>query len=96
MRMGWWWGLALAAGVVRADLIEWTGGGTSNQWTHGANWWLAAPPVDGDIPVFSANAGAGWSGLVTETNSGPVVQVFATDPAPGSTNRTLRLHIVRP
>lgn len=54
--------------------------------TNGADWTVVA----------SNGLGAGWSGLVSETNSGPVVQVFATDPAPGSTNRTLRLHIVRP
>lgn len=54
--------------------------------TNGADWTVVA----------SNGLGAGWSGLVSETNSGPVVQVFATDPAPGSTNRALRLHIVRP
>ena len=54
--------------------------------TNGAGWTVVA----------SNGLGAGWSGLVSETNSGPVVQAFATDPAPGSTNRALRLHIVRP
>ena len=62
-------------------LVEAAGGST-----NGADWTVVA----------SNGLGAGWSGLVSETNSGPVVQVFATDPAPGSTNRALRLHIVRP
>ena len=58
----------------------------------------SASAVDGAAwSVIASNGlGAGWSGSVVETNAGPVVQAFAADPAPGSTNRMLRLHIVRP
>jgi autotransporter-associated beta strand protein len=48
--------------------------------------------------IASNALGIGWDGdaSVTETNSGPVVQVFAEDNDPFATNRNMRLRVTRP
>ena len=73
---------ALAAAGAGAETLQWTGASAADQWSDGANWFLFAPPVDGDTVVFDANAaarlandpGQGWrlAGLVVADVPGAV------------------------